>query len=150
MAAHRTDTDVDDLAAVAARELVVGYSRMRRRLQEVAGGGLTPSQTSVLVRLDKSGPASASELAGAERIRPQSMAATLAALDEQGLIRRERDPEDGRRMLVSLTATGLQHATGGRREREDWLARTLREVCTEPELRAILVAAGALERVVGV
>ena len=104
----------------------------------------------MLVRLDKSGPASASELAGAERIRPQSMAATLATLDEQGLIRRERDPEDGRRMLVSLTATGLQHATGGRREREDWLARTLREVCTEPELQAILVAAGALERVVRV
>ena len=67
-------------AVRAAHDVVTVLSRLRRRLKELApGDGLTPSQTSVLSRLDKEGPASASALASAERVRPQSIAATLAA-----------------------------------------------------------------------
>jgi hypothetical protein len=55
------------------------FSRLRRRLREVAAADdLTPTQTAVLLRLAKDGPASASQLAGAERVRPQSMAAVTA------------------------------------------------------------------------
>ena len=76
------------LATRAAQDLVGAIGRLRRRMREVATDDqLTPPQTSVLTLLGKDGPATASALAAAEGIRPQSMAATLAALDERGLDR---------------------------------------------------------------
>ncbi|WP_055590618.1 MarR family winged helix-turn-helix transcriptional regulator [Streptacidiphilus griseoplanus] len=135
-------------AAQAARDLRVVFSRLRRRLAEVHDTGeLSPSQTSVLTRLGKEGPATGSVLAAAERVRPQSMAATLAALDQHGLIRRDPDPEDGRRQLVSLTPAGRERVEGTLQAREEWLARTLQDHCTEEERQTVLQALALLERV---
>jgi DNA-binding MarR family transcriptional regulator len=134
-------------AVRAAGEIRVVFSRLRRRLREVAGlGDLTPSQTSVLSRLDRGGPATMSELAAAERVRPQSMAATLAAIDGHGLIKREPDRADGRRQLISLTGAGQEAILGSRRQREAWLARTLAEHFTEDERRTLLDALVLMDR----
>jgi DNA-binding MarR family transcriptional regulator len=139
--------DVTDSATHAAREIRVVLGRLRRRLREVASyGDLTPSQTSVISRLDKDGPASASDLAAAEGIRPQSMAATLAVLDQAGVIRRDPDPDDGRRQLISLSPAGRERLEGDRRVREEWLARSLRERYTEAERRTIVEALALLDR----
>lgn len=73
------ESTASDSAVYAAREIRVVFSRIRRRLKDASDNReLTPSQTSVLSRLSKEGPASMSALAAAERVRPQSMAATLA------------------------------------------------------------------------
>jgi DNA-binding MarR family transcriptional regulator len=134
-------------ATRAAHEVRVVFGRLRRRLREIAGvGDLTPSQVSVLSRLDKDGPASASDLAAAERIRPQSMAATLGALDEHGLIRRDADPDDGRRHLVSLTPAGIERLEGDRQARQEWLARALQERFTEAERRTVREGLALLDR----
>ena len=94
-------------AARAASDIRTVFGRLRRRLREVAGlGDLTPSQTSVLSRLERGVPASASDLATLERVRPQSMAATLAAIQEHGLIQRQPDPADRRVHQLSLTPAG--------------------------------------------
>src|SRR5512133_1990715 len=107
--------EISEQAARAAAELRVVVGRLRRRLREIADAGdLTPSHVSVLSLLEKGGGASASDLAALERVRPQSMAATLAALDRQGLIRRDLDPEDGRRQLVSLSTAGREVVQGTR------------------------------------
>jgi DNA-binding MarR family transcriptional regulator len=136
--------DASESAVRAARDLVVVFSRLRHRLREVADiQGLTPSQTSVLSRLGKDGASSASALAAVERIRPQSMAATLAALDRHGLIQRHQDPEDGRKQLVTLTAAGHQRVKGDRQARQEWLVRALREHFTE-EQRQVVIEAMAL------
>lgn len=135
-------------AVCAARELRVVFSRLRRRLKELeTGGELTPSQTAVLARLWKDGSSSASALAGAERIRPQSMANILNALDQHGLIRRTPDPEDGRRQVISLTAEGRRRAKSDRRSREEWLARAMQDRYSERERRVILEALSLLDRV---
>ncbi|HEY1441352.1 MAG TPA: MarR family transcriptional regulator, partial [Mycobacterium sp.] len=106
---------IGESAVTAARDLRVVFSRLRRRLRNVGiGGDLTPSQTAVLTRLWKEGASSASALAGAERVRPQSMATIVAALDQRGLIARTPDPEDGRRQVISLTEAGRERAESDR------------------------------------
>jgi DNA-binding MarR family transcriptional regulator len=130
-----------------AGELRVIVGRLRRRLREIADvGDLSPSQVSVLSRLEKGGGASASELAALERVRPQSMAATLAVLDQHGLIRRDADPEDGRRLVVSLTHAGRERVEGTRAAREEWLARALEDRYTDAERRTLTTALGLLDR----
>ncbi|RLV78058.1 MarR family transcriptional regulator [Streptomyces rapamycinicus NRRL 5491] len=134
-------------AVRAAHEIRVVVGRLRRRIKETYDlEELTPSQTSVLSRLSKEGPASASALAAAERVRPQSMAATLAALDERGLIQRRPDPGDGRRQLVSVSETGGAFLADKRRAGEEWLARALESGYTEAEREAILEALALLDR----
>ncbi|MER7769036.1 MarR family transcriptional regulator [Kitasatospora sp. NPDC096140] len=136
-----------DSAALAARELRAVFSRLRRTLREADGtGDLTPSQTAVLSRLINDGPASASALAAAERVRPQSMAASLAALEQHGLIGRRPDPEDGRRLLVSLTEAGLARIADSRQAREEWLARALEEQYDEAERTTVLAALALIDR----
>lgn len=136
-------------AVHAAKDIRSVFSRLRRRLRDVAGlGDLTPSQTSVLSRLERGVPASASALATLERVRPQSMAATLAAIQDHGLIRREPDPADGRRQLISLTEAGREVIAGSRRQREEWLARALTDHYTEAERQTIIEALVLLDRLV--
>lgn len=137
-------------AVRAAREVRVAYSRLRRRFRDVGAvagvAGLTPSQTSVLSRLSKEGERTASALAAAEKVRPQSMAATLGVLEERGLIERRRDPDDGRRQVVTLTVAGMDHVTGSRKAREEWLAREFQERFTEDERATVIAAMGLLDR----
>lgn len=138
---------IAESAAAAARDLRVMFSRLRRQLRDLAtDDDLTPSQTAVLIRLWKEGPSSASVLAGAERVRPQSMATIVAALEQRGLIERTPDPEDGRRQLISLTTTGRRRAESNRQVREEWLARALHNRYSERERRTILDALALLDR----
>ncbi|MEV8539748.1 MarR family transcriptional regulator [Streptomyces sp. NPDC051572] len=142
-----TPADISDSAARSARDLRVVFSRLRRRIREVATDeDLTPSQESALTLVGKNGAATASALASAEGVRPQSMAATLAALDQHGLIRRSPDPEDGRRQLVTLTEAGRARIEDNRQVREEWLARAFEDRYTETERRTILDALTLLER----
>ncbi|MFE9600423.1 MarR family winged helix-turn-helix transcriptional regulator [Streptomyces hokutonensis] len=142
-----TPAGISDSAARSARDLRVVFSRLRRRIREVATDeDLTPSQESALTLVGKHGAATASALASAEGVRPQSMAATLAALDQHGLIRRSPDPEDGRRQMVSLTEAGRERVEDNRQVREEWLARAFEDRYTEQERRTIVDALTLLER----
>ena len=141
--------DVSESSVRASRELRTVVGRLRRRLHELADNReLTPTQTAVLSRLGKQGDASASELAAAERVRPQSMAATLAVLDERGLIHRRPDPQDGRKQLVSLSPAGRAIFDDRSRSGQEWLARQLEDNFTESERTTVLEAMALLERLI--
>lgn len=139
-----------DVSAVGvAQQLRVLVSRLRRRLQEESSiGDLSAPEASALARLTAGEPASASQLAGAERVRPQSMATTLATLQRRGLVRRESDPHDGRRQLLYLTDAGRAYAEGARSHRHEWLARAFAERLSAAELATVADALELLERVV--
>ena len=127
-----------------ASELRVVLGRLIRRLRVEHRFPL--SHGSVLGRLDREGPASTSELAAAERVRPQSMAQTLSELEAQGLIERHADPTDGRRTLLQLTAQGVAMLTEDRRRRDGWLAGALDSHFTEEEREVLDRALPLLER----
>jgi DNA-binding MarR family transcriptional regulator len=140
---------LDPHAAAVADELRVVFGRLRRRLRETYDTReLTPSQTSILSRIGKEGPSSASDLAAAERIRPQSAAATLAVLEERGFVTRQQDPNDGRRQLVSLTDAGRAFLDDKQRAGQEWLTRALSEHVTDAERATIAEALTILGRLV--
>src|SRR6516164_9206780 len=99
------DLDVTDVAGA----LRASIGLLLRRLRQVqVDGELTLPESAALTRLDRGGPSTASALARLEQISPQSMGATLGALETRGLVERRPDPGDGRRVLLSVTGAGLQ------------------------------------------
>jgi DNA-binding MarR family transcriptional regulator len=140
--------EISESAVQAASDVRVVLGRLRRRLRELADAeDLTPSQSSVLSRLDKDGPATASALAAAERVRPQSMAATVGVLLELGLVARSPDLSDKRRQVLSLSPAGVEHLQGGRRARQEWLASVLQERCTEAQRHSLIESLALLDEV---
>jgi len=139
--------DVSVGARNAARDLKALISRLRRQLKEVAATEeLTASQVAVVARLAVIGESSISELAGAERMRPQSMAAIVRVLEGYGLIERSAHPVDGRRQVIILTAAGRDLAQGARAVRDEWLAEALQKQYTEAERATIAEALALLDR----
>src|SRR6516165_7027835 len=102
------ETQAPDAHEVAAA-LRVSIGLLRRRLRQVQPEGeLTLPETSALARLDRGGPATPGVLAKLEQISPQSVGATLGALEARGRVERCPDPSDGRRAVMSLTEAGRQ------------------------------------------
>ena len=134
-------------SARAAADLKVTVGRLVRRLRQAHEvGELTLSETSVLSRLDRDGPAAPSLLAECERVRPQAMTSTLAALEERGLVIRTRDAADGRRVVMTLTAAGRAVIHDRRSASTERLALALESEFTAPERRKLLAVMPLLDR----
>lgn len=137
------DPDVDQVAGA----LRVSIGLLVRRLRQVqAEGELTLPETSALARLDRGGPATPSALAKLEQISPQSMGATLGALEARGLVERRPDPQDGRQVVMSPTEAGLRALRDRRNARTQALAQALSTGFTRSELKDLMAVAPLLER----
>ena len=128
----------------AAAELRIVLGQLVRRLRSEYSFPI--AQASVLSRLDRDGPQTTSALAAAERVRPQSMAQTLAELEADELISRRPDPEDGRRVLIEATRAGRERLRENRRRRESWLAAAIEAELTPDEQETLLDAVPLLQR----
>ncbi|MEU1624549.1 MarR family transcriptional regulator [Streptomyces sp. NPDC020096] len=137
----------DDAAEVAAAlRLVVGRIARRVRQAKSAVGEVTLSEASVLARLDRDGPDSPGSLAELERVRPQAMASTLAALEGRGLVSRRQDPADGRRAVMTVTDAGRKVMADRRSESVRLLTAALEREFTPDERRQLLSALPLLDR----
>jgi DNA-binding MarR family transcriptional regulator len=128
-----------------AHELRDTIGRLVRRLR--AEPGPSVGRLAVLGRLDRNGPASISDLAAGERMRPQSMAQTVHDLDTSGLVSRRPDPADGRRVFIELTAKGLEVLQTTRARRETWLTEVLKRELTADERGLLRDAIVLLSRI---
>ncbi|MFC0551742.1 MarR family winged helix-turn-helix transcriptional regulator [Planotetraspora thailandica] len=136
-------------AVRASQEIRAVIGRLRRRIRAATGTeGISLTQASVLARLMDNEGLTTSDLAAVEGMRHQSMAATVTALADLGLVERRRDPGDGRRLLIALTAEGRRRAEEGRQARGEWLAAELQKKCTEEERQTVIAAMAVLERLV--
>jgi DNA-binding MarR family transcriptional regulator len=138
------DGDTDELAT--ALRVGIGLLVRRLRQQQRAHDDLTLPETTALARLDRAGPATATDLARAEQISPQSMGATVAALAARGLVERRPDPHDGRRHVLTLSPAGRAALGGHRTVRTERLARALARDFTPAERARLAAAAPLIER----
>ena len=128
-----------------AREVRLASQGLTRRLKDNTLS-LPPHLFTVLVWLE-SGPATAAELAGHERVSAPSMSKSVGELEDRGLVVREPDPTDARAKIVTLTKAGRRAIAKGRQEREAWMAERLAELAPDEQV-LLRDAAAVLRRVV--
>lgn len=138
--------DEIDVEATAA-ELRRAVGQVKRRLRNRRSSDLSAPESSVLSRLDRNGPDTIAGLARWDQVTPQTMGATVAGLEARGFIERRADPDDGRRFLLSLTATGASHLHDLRDAATNNIAAALAAHLSPEEIRLVHDAAPLIERV---
>jgi DNA-binding MarR family transcriptional regulator len=141
--AQQSETPLDQ--RLTASSLRVTLARIYRALRMNATSTLTPSQSSVLFRVEQSEPVRMGVLADLERIQPASLSRLVDALDAMQLIRRETDPFDGRVTLISVSSEGSQLIARQRAANTETLKKAL-ALLTPEERNVVSAAAPALER----
>ncbi|MDJ1132779.1 MarR family winged helix-turn-helix transcriptional regulator [Streptomyces iconiensis] len=130
-----------------ATEIAAVMSGLIRRVRAASPQGeLTPTQRSVLHRVDAEGPVTIAALARAELVRPQSMRVTVGALEERGFLARAPHPTDGRQVVFALTDEGRTTLEAVRKAKRGWLADALTSRLDADERRTVDEAMGLLKR----
>jgi len=127
------DLDVNAFAQTLGR--LVRHMRAAAAAHE-----LSLTESAVLARLGREGPATTAELARAEGMRPQSMSAAVAALEERELVERKPHPSDGRQVNIALTDKGAAVRSATKDLKRAWLAQAMAGL--DEEDRRILARAG--------
>ena len=143
----RSPVPESETASDLAAQIRTILSRLKRRLREQGGrGDLTPSQISVLLRLEKDGAATVSGLARAEGMRPQSMSSIVTSLQDAGLVGSSPDPNDARQTLMSLSKKCEKLLRESRAARQDWLTTTILQKLSAQEQQKLSAALELLSR----
>jgi DNA-binding MarR family transcriptional regulator len=134
-------------AEANAHELMQAMGVLLRRVRGEAAGHEGPSwsQAAAMARLDKTGPMTTAELARAEMVKPQSMGALLAELEQDGLVQREPHPTDGRQILFSLTQAGVLARRRRQAAKLAWLTAAI-DRCDADEQRTLVDAIALVRR----
>ena len=134
------DTDVTDFAEAIG--LLVRRMRAAAASQE-----LSWTETAVLRRLAKDGPATTADLARAQGMRPQSMRTILATLEEMGMVERKPHATDGRQVNIELTARGAAAQKSAGDAKRTWLVQAIAQL-DEREQETLFAAGHILKRLV--
>lgn len=136
-------------AAALALEIQKISGRLKRRLRgQSSAGDLTQSQIAVLAHLDQQGPTTVTALARMEGVRPQSMGATVSALETLGFVKGAPDPNDGRQTILSLTPSCVALIKKVRAAKTDWLLQNIEQKLTPREQDQLAAALKLLHRLV--
>jgi DNA-binding MarR family transcriptional regulator len=146
MSRARLSSEPQQLTALAGELRAVVAKLIRRAREQADVGDFTNAQKSILLRLERDGPATVSMLARAESVRPQSMRITVAALEAAGAVSGRPDPEDGRQTFMSLTPAFLKALKIGRAAKQDWLFRALQAQLAPREHEQLAAAVKLLSR----
>jgi len=135
--------DTDSLAESLRTSIGVLIRRIRQR---PAPGDPSWPEMTALSDLDRGGEQTAAELARHEQISPQSMGTIVTSLAHRGLIARLADPEDGRRMILSVTSAGAEVLASKRDARSTLIAAGLEREFSADELELLAQAAPLMDR----
>ena len=121
---------------------LLGQDAMHRLRAAHTAHDLKPRQFQILGLLHDHGGLAQRELIHEMGVAPSILVTLLNPLEADGLVMRQRDPDDRRRHLVTLTAAGKRHLTSAARaqqETEDALFASLDEN-QRRQLRTLLIA----------
>jgi DNA-binding MarR family transcriptional regulator len=133
-----SDTAVNDFAQAIG-------SLVRRIRAASTGHDLSWTESAVMARLSKGGPATTAELARLEGVKPQSMGTVIAALEEKGFVERKAHPTDGRQLNIQLTSAGELTRRSAKDARRTWLAQAIARL-DEDERKALFAAGEIIAR----
>jgi DNA-binding MarR family transcriptional regulator len=133
--------------AVADRLHSAAIHLLRALRREDTASGLSAPRLSALSVVVFGGPITLGALATAEQVRPPTMTRLVAALEAQGLVTREPDPDDGRVVRLRATAKGQRLLAAGRARRVAKLAAQVDALPAE-EQTLLARAADLVERLV--
>jgi len=109
-----------------AHELRRALGLVSRRVRAERGSADLPDpQFNVLALLARHGVMTPGQLAERERVQPPSMTRTVTCLADRGLVAKQENPADGRKVLVELTEAGRTEVSETKRRRDAWLAGRL-------------------------
>ena len=132
----------------AVNDLALSIGQLVRRVRAAAPAqDLSLTEAAVMGRLAKDGPATISDLARGERIKPQSMGAVIAALEQRGLVGRTPHPTDGRQARIALTDKGAALRERTRAVKLSWLAEAIAQL-DAPEQETLFAASEIMTRLV--
>jgi DNA-binding MarR family transcriptional regulator len=133
---------------IAVIDLTQAVGLLLRRVRAAAASHeLSLTESAVMARLAKDGPSTIADLARAESIRPQSMGAAIAALEEMGMVERKPHPTDGRQVNIELTAKGTAVRKGACSAKRTWLAQAIARL-DEQEQQTLFKAGEIIKRLV--
>ncbi|MFF4604849.1 MarR family winged helix-turn-helix transcriptional regulator [Streptomyces sp. NPDC001339] len=124
----------------------MAMSMLIRQMRQQFTGELTPSQAAMGKRLEWEGPCSVADLARAEKVKHQSMLATVNAAETAGVVERRPHPTDRRQVLIALTDQGRRLLEERWQTGSDHLAQLMTERLTPDEQQTIVEAAALLRR----
>jgi DNA-binding MarR family transcriptional regulator len=122
----------------------VAIHLLRRVRREDDRSGLSSPRLSALSVIVFAGPLTLSQLATAEQVRPPTMNRVVDALEAAGLVRRKRDPDDGRMWLIAATAQGEALLQEGRKRRVAVLTRLIDDLAS-PQRKTLQSAVRLVE-----
>ncbi len=131
-------------------ELALALGLLVRRIRAAAPSELSElswTQKAVMARLEREGPATTADLARAEGVKPQSMGAAVASLQELGLVERRSHPTDGRQFHIQLTKKGAAMRKAATSAKHTWLAQAIAKL-DKRERTALFAASDVIRRLV--
>ena len=133
---------------IAVSDFMQAIGLLVRRVRAAAAShDLSLTESAVMARLANDGPATIADLARAERMKPQSMGATVAALEEMGMVERKPHPTDGRQVNIELTAKGAAVRKSAGDAKRTWLAQAVAQL-DEQERQTLFKAGEIVKRLV--
>lgn len=128
---------------LAVADLTQAIGLLVRRVRAAAASHeLSLTESAVMKRLATDGPATTADLARSESMKPQSMGATISALEEMGMVERKPHATDGRQVNIELTAKGAAVRKSAREAKRTWLAQAI--VQLDEDERETLFKAGEI------
>ncbi len=124
-----------------SEDLRLACMRISRRVRFESDHEVAPHQFSVLSRIED-GPLTPRALADIEKVSAPSMTRTVGCLVEDGLAERAAHPDDGRQVLVTITAQGREVLRATRARRDAWMVARVAELSAQE--RATLVDAAKI------
>jgi DNA-binding MarR family transcriptional regulator len=131
-----------------AAELAAALERLFGLTRWLSPAGLSLTSAATLASLERLGPVRLTALAAREGVTQPAMTQLIARLEQQGLVERAADPDDGRVVHVQITGAGRDLLAGRRATRAERISSLL-AMLSQADRDALIAALPAMNALAG-